>query len=381
MLLLNKKILFIISEDWAFISHRLDLACDAKANGYEVAVLCRPTGERDKILSKGIKVYDWRFSRGSLNPLNELRSIFNIIKCWREYKPDLVQAVALKPVLYSALVAHLTRSTPIICALGGLGFVYSSASIKASILRKGVSIILSSLFLRKKLLLILQNSDDRNLLVEKKIAHVDKVRLIRGAGVDVNVFTPTPDVNKIPVVALPARFLWDKGLGDFVEAARRIRSVHIAARFVLVGMHDPHNPESINSEVIDGWVSDGLVENWGYQKNMEEILSCTSMVCLPSSREGLPKALLEAASCGRAIVTYDVPGCREVVDHEKNGLLVQFKDVDGLTEALKLLILDQSLREAMGARGRLKVLNEFSREIITRQTLAVWEEALANDFI
>lgn len=378
---MKKKLLLIISEDWAFISHRLDLACDAIDNGYEVAVLCRPTGQKDQILSKGIKVFDWDFSRGSLNPFHEVRSIINIIKCWRQYKPDLVHAVALKPVLYSAFVAKINLRTPVVCALGGLGFVYSSSSVKASILRKGISLTLIRLFSRKRLFLILQNRDDRDLLIEKKIINFDKVRLIRGAGVDVSVFTPHADINEIPVVALPARFLWDKGLKEFVEVARRIRFSGISARFVLIGMHDVHNPETINPEVIDAWVSEGVIENWGYIKNMQKALSQTSVICLPSSREGLPKALLEAASCGRAIVTYDVPGCREVVDHEKNGLLVKFKDVDGLTEALKLLLLDKSLREHMGMMGRLKAVNEFSREIITRQTLEVWDEALADKSI
>ncbi len=376
---MKKKLLFIISEDWAFISHRLDLACDAIDNGYEVAILCKSTGQKERISSKGIKVFDWHLSRGSLDPFTELKSIINIINCVSEYKPDLVHAVALKPVLYSTIVGQLNRKTPIICALGGLGFVFSSKSLKASILRKSVSFFLRGLFSRSNIFLILQNRDDRGLLIEKKITRKDKVRLIRGAGVDIEVFAPLPDTNRIPVVALPARFLWDKGLGDFVEAARRIKSEGISARFVLLGMHDQHNPESIKTEIIDAWVSEGIIENWGYQKNMEEILPRTSIVCLPSSREGLPKALLEAASCGRAIVTYDVPGCREVVDHEKNGLLVRFNDVDGLTDALKLLILDGSLREDMGARGRLKAVNEFSREIITRQTLTVWEEALADN--
>jgi glycosyltransferase involved in cell wall biosynthesis len=177
-------------------------------------------------------------------------------------------------------------------------------------------------------------------------------------------------------VILPARLLWDKGIKEFVEAAEIIKSKSINARFILVGSHDSHNPENIQSEVIDKWVNDGLVEYWGFSDDMPKIMREASIVCLPSYREGLPKVLIEAASCAKPIVTTDVPGCKEVVSHGLNGYLVKEREVKDLAIFLEKLILDKDLRHSMGQKGRKIVIDRFAEDLITKKTRKVWEEAL-----
>lgn len=369
-----KRLLFVVTEDWYFVSHRLHLAKAAIISGYRVAVLCRVNSCRNVIESAGIELISWRLERSSIDPLLEFRAMNDVRTALRRFNPDLVHAVALKPAVYTAVMGRLVGTGAFVYALGGLGFVFSSNKPKARLLRPVLLRLFQWMFSQKRTLLILQNPDDRALLLSKKAIDPKKIRLIRGAGVDTDLFGPSPIPPGVPLVILPARLLWDKGIGEFVAVARVLRSRGIVARFALVGASDPHNPESIPEGNVRGWVAEGIVEAWGHRDDMPEVLRQASVVCLPSYREGLPKALIEAASCARPIVTFDVAGCREVVEHGRNGLLVPFGDIDKLSTALATLISDPELRERMGASGRNKVLREFSNERITEETAQVWRE-------
>lgn len=370
------RLLFVVTEDWYFVSHRLDLAKAAKMRGYRVAVLCRVSACQDIIESAGIELMNWRLERGSVNPFLEFRSLIDVRNALRTFNPDLVHAVALKPSVYAAVMGKITGTGASVYALGGLGFIFSSSRPKARLFRTILLRVFRWMFSQKRTLLILQNPDDQTLLISERAIAPEKVRLIRGVGVDTDLFCPRPNPPGPPVVILPARLLWDKGVGEFVAVARALRSKGVVARFVLVGASDPHNPESIHEDNVQGWVAEGIVEAWGHRDDMPEVLRQSSIVCLPSYREGLPKALIEAASCARPIVAFDVAGCREVVEHGKNGLLVPFGDIDKLSTALATLISDPELRGRMGDAGRDKVLREFSKERITEETVQVWREAV-----
>jgi glycosyltransferase involved in cell wall biosynthesis len=224
--------------------------------------------------------------------------------------------------------------------------------------------------------LILQNPDDVRLFVSLGLAREDSIRLIRGSGVDTHRFAPVPEPDGAPLVILPARMLWDKGVGEFVAAARILRQRGVQARFALVGDTDEENPASISQGQLESWARDGVVEWWGRRDDMPEVLRRSALVCLPSYREGLPKALLEAASCGRAIVTSDVPGCREIVHHDHNGLLVPAQNADVLADALARMLEQPEERHRMGRNGRELVLGEFSQESVSQATLAVYHELL-----
>jgi glycosyltransferase involved in cell wall biosynthesis len=372
----GRKALFLVTEDWYFVSHRLYLAKAAIAAGYKVALLTRVAKHRDVIEAAGIEVIEWRIERGSLNPLTEFRAMFEVLVALRSFQPDIVHAVALKPVLYSALMCRLAGVDARVYALGGMGFVFSSTKFMVRLLRPILVLAFRLLLGGKRSRLILQNSDDLKMLLSLRMFDGRRIRLIRGAGVDTSEFCSRSDTQGIPLVVFPARMLWGKGVGEFVSCARSLRAKGIAARFALVGAPDTQNPECVPQPLIEAWVAEGVVEWWGHRDNMPDVMNQAAVVCLPSYREGMPKALLEASSCSRPIVAFDVPGCRELIVDGINGLLVPFKDVQALGAALEKLLGDPGLRRRMGEAGREMVIKEFSQEKVAAETLQAWSEVI-----
>ena len=368
------KLLFLVTEDWYFCSHRLPLARAAKAAGYEVVVATRVSAHAEAIRAEGFKLVPIGLRRSGRNPWRELKAILEIVGIYRRERPDLVHHVALKPVLYGAIAARLAHVPAVVNALAGLGFVFASASRKARLLRPWVVGALRLSVDADGSALIMQNPDDRKMLVEAGIVKAARIRLIRGSGVDIRRFAPSPEPAGTPLVMLPSRLLWDKGVGEFVAAAGLLRERGAEARFALVGDGDPGNPATIPEGRLRAWQAEGAVEWWGRREDMPAVLASSHVVCLPSYREGLPKVLLEAAACGRPLVATDVPGCREIVIDGGNGLLVPPRDAPALAEAIGRLIKEPGLRADMGRRGRELVEAQFSEERVVAQTLAVYRE-------
>ena len=372
-----KRLLFVVTEDWYFVSHRLYMATVAVKAGYKVALLSKTSKYQELIEESGIEVINWSLNRRSRNLISEFKAFREISEVIDRFKPDIVHSVALKPILYTALQLKRKNTYANIYALGGLGFVFSSSKLKAQILRFLLVVILRWVLGGERVRVILQNPDDFNLLLRLKVITNDKTRLIRGVGVDTSLFSPSPKLHDKPIVLLPARILWDKGIADFVAIANRMKSYEVNVRFVLVGDPDPHNPESVSILQLEEWLEKGVVEWWGHKKEMQNIYQQAAIVCLPSYREGLPKSLLEAASCALPIVTYDVPGCREVVIDGINGFLVPLKDENALLNAIKKLLDDASLCNKFGQAGRELVIREFSQQKIASETKQIWEEVLS----
>ena len=370
-----KHILFIVSEDWYFISHRLHLATTAIEKGFSVTLLTNVSKNRSLIEASGVKVIDWRINRSGLNVFLDIKAILRIFHVIRQCNPDIVHSVAIKPVVYSALVSMMSSVKIRIFALGGLGFSFSSNKTLMKLVRPLLIVVLRLLLKGPRTRLILQNQDDIELFLRKKIIIIDKVRLIRGAGVDTQKYCPNKLDNDPALVILPARMLWDKGISEFVTCAKQFKENGINTRFCLIGSPDKYNPESIPLQKLKEWSDEGIVEWWGQQDDMNKVYSQSAIVCFPSYREGLPKSLLEAASCGLPIVAFDVPGCREIIKDGVNGFLVPFKDTDALYSAILKLLNDSNLRDSMGHSGRELVIKEFSKEIIASQTMKVWNEA------
>ncbi len=368
------KLLFLVTEDWAFCSHRLPPARAAIAAGYEVVVATRVNKHGAAILAEGFRLVKIGLHRKGYNPLRELRTIVEIVILYLRERPDVVHHVALKPVLYGSIAARIARCPSVVNALIGLGFIFSSDSFIARILRAFVTLAFRLLLNNGRSVLILQNPDDRKMMVAGNMVAPERVRLIRGSGVDVKRFLSTPEPAGTPVVMLPSRMLWDKGIGEFVEAARLVRTRGVIARFVLVGDSDAENPAAIPDAQLVSWRDSGIIEWWGWCEDMPATLAKANIVCLPSYREGLPKVLLEAAACGRALVATDAPGCREVVLHGDTGLRVPVRDAVSLAAAIQRLLDDSALRAAMGERGRRLVEAEFSESKVAEQTLAVYQE-------
>ncbi|QXP84585.1 glycosyltransferase family 4 protein [Methylococcus sp. ANG] len=370
-------LLFVVTEDWFFCLHRLSLAVAAKRAGFEVSVATRVAEHGQVIESAGLRLIPLRLSRRGRNPLTEARLVADLARLYRRERPDIVHHVAMKPVIYGSLAARLTGRRAVVNALTGLGFLFTSDRLSARLLRPLVETAFRGLLNAPICRTIVENPDDLRQLTDEGVVEPGRIRLIRGSGVDLAKFSPSPEPEGPPLVVLPARMLWDKGIGEFVEAARRLRAEGVQARFALVGQRDAENPSAIAEAQLREWERSGVVEYWGFRSDMPQVLAQCHIVCLPSYREGLPVSLLEAAACTRAIVTTDVPGCREAVRHEENGLLVPRGDPAALAAALSRLIADPALRRAMGARGRTRAEEEFSLDGVVAQTLSLYREMLA----
>lgn len=365
-----RKLLFFVTEDYYFVSHRLALAEAARAAGFDVAVVTRVRNHGSTIRNAGLRLLPFENIRSSLNPFRELMALLRLILLYRRERPDVAHHVAMKPMLYGTLAARLTGVPLVVNAVAGMGWMFTSASGLAHGLRRTVRWVLART-LRTGITLV-QNPDDARLLVELGVPPV-RVRQIAGSGVDLRLFRPAAPSGGTVVVLFPARLLWDKGVAEFVEAARLLQTKGVDARFVLAGEPDALNPASIAAADIAEWVRLGIVEHLGWVADMPALLSCAHIVCLPSYREGLPKSLIEAAAAGLPIVTTDVPGCRSVVTDGDNGLLVPAGDAAALADALERLIANPHLRAAMGGRGRMRAEKEFGLEAVIQQTLALYQ--------
>ncbi len=377
--LVPKRLLFVVTEDWYFVSHRLPIARAALAAGYDVLVATRLAEKADVIAREGFKPIGLkRLRRSSRNPLHELASIVELVNVYRAHRPNIVHHVAMKPVLYGSIAARLTGVAGIVNNVAGLGFVFSSKAVYAQTLRRVIAPLLRFALSQRKALTIVQNRDDARLLVDEIGVAPDKINLVKGSGVDLAQFSQVRRESSPPIVLLASRMIKQKGIEDFVRAAAEIRKNNVAARFVLAGAPDPGNPHSIPEAILRRYHEDGLVEWWGHRDNIHEIIREAAIVCLPTTYgEGIPKTLIEAAAGECPIVTYDVPGCREIVIDGISGKLVQAGDVGQLAEAILQLLVNPEQRRLMGAEGRKLVQAEFSQEIVVTQTLAIYSRLLA----
>ncbi|HET9725952.1 MAG TPA: glycosyltransferase family 4 protein [Gemmatimonadales bacterium] len=372
---MRRRLLYLFNDAPFFLSHRLPVARAAAAAGYEVHVATPPNAAAAAFGQYGLTHHPVALTRRGVNPVGEMMAVSAIVRLYRRLRPDLVEHATIKPVLYGGLVARVLRQPGVVSWMTGLGFVFISEGARVALLRRAVAAGYRTALHRPGSWVIFENPDDRDLFVARGLTDPSRTKLIRGAGVDMTLFHPTAEAPGVPIVVLPARMLRDKGVVEFVEAARALRSAGVVARFVLVGNADPANPAGLPEELLRTWNDEGSVEWWGQREDMADVLRGAHLVCLPSYREGLPKALVEAAASGRAIVATDAPGCREVVRHEWNGLLVPVRDAAALAESIGRLLRDPVERARMGARGRERVEDQFSDRHVIRETLAVYGEA------
>ena len=369
------KIILFANTDWYLYNFRRDLALALAGRGDEV-VLVSPPGEYAARLQKlGFRWISFPLSRRGMNPLRELDTIRKLVRLYRDEKPDLVHHFTVKCVLYGTLAMHLAGIKAAVNSITGLGYIFLPGGPLKRLLRFFVR-IWYRLVLRGTQV-IFENDDDRQAFLRFGFIRPADGHLIPGVGVDTLRFSPAPFPAGQPVVLLASRLLWDKGIGEFVEAARRLRGEGISARFVLAGRTDPGNPASIPDAQIKTWAEAGLVEWWGWSDDMPATLAKATIVCLPSYREGLPTILIEAAACGRPVVTSDVPGCRLTVQEGVSGLLVRERDADSLVDALGKLVADPALCRQMGTAGRSLVEEMFSSEKIVDNIFSVYQRALA----
>jgi glycosyltransferase involved in cell wall biosynthesis len=371
------RVLFVFTEDWAFLSLFLDRAVAAKDSGYEVGVVVHCTQYQQTIKDHGLQVFQHNISRSGTNPFREISSVLQMVRIFRSFKPTILHLAALKPILIGSLASLFFPKSKIVNAPVGMGYIFSSSDRKARLLRPILRLVLRFVLGRKRTLTIIENSDDLQTLVDGKFVKKEQIILIRGTGVKLEDFVPTPEPSGPKVVVLVARMLRDKGVLEFVESARIVKRSHPDVIFWLVGDTDSGNPTALTSYQIETWVAEGLVSWLGYREDVPQLLQQSHIVCLPSYREGFGKVLIEAGAAQRAVVTTNVPGCRESIENGRNGLLVEPRDSVALAKALITLLDNDDMRIAMAAEGRHRVETEFSSEIINTQTLAVYKQVLS----
>lgn len=374
------KLLFVVNIPRFFLSHRLPLAQAARQARFDVQVA---TSDSDpaalqKIAAHGFRCHPIRLRQHGLNPLQELRTLRALRALYRKIQPDLLHHVSIKPVIYGGIAARFSGCDRVVQAMSGLGYVFVDASPKAKLLNLLCQPAFKLALAGENTRTIFQNPDDRQLFVERGLAARHKTLVIRGSGVDEDVFRPRAEsLDELPVVLFAGRLLRQKGIGDFVELARRLRG---KARFRVAGYEESSSPLNVSATQLHGWQAEGLIEWLGAREDMPSVYAESNIVCLPSTYgEGVPKVLIEAAACARASVTTNTPGCREIVRDGVNGLLVPPNDIAALTQAVQHLIDNPAARLKMGAAGRQIVLEGFTLRQVINETLSLYNSLLDSE--
>jgi glycosyltransferase involved in cell wall biosynthesis len=370
-----KKILLISNTDWYLHHFRLPLANTLRDQGFEVVFVSPPGKYAPMIKSLGFRWVGWRLGRRTLTPWSELSSTIELARILRREHPDLIHNHTIKPVIYGSLATRLAGCDKVVNSITGRGFIFVNQATRTRLLKLLVRIMYRIALNHAGFVTIFENETDREYFNKEKIIKSRNTYLIPGMGVDTDYFKPVPEPEGITIILYSGRLLWDKGVGTLVDAAHLLHQ-RTPVRVALVGQPDPGNPTSIPESTIRNWVSVGLVEWWGWREDMNIVYQSSHIVTLPSMGEGIPTSLLEAAACGKPLVASDVPGCRDVVQHNINGILVPAGDPAALAGALYQLVSKPELRGKMGLVGRQFVLQHFTTSIINSQTIAVYQEML-----
>jgi glycosyltransferase involved in cell wall biosynthesis len=368
------RLLYVVSEDWYFLSHRLPMARAARDAGFEVHVATRVKDGAAAIEAERFILHPIPFARGHLSPLASLATILALRRIHRDLAPAVTHHVSLQPSVLG-LIAALGRPGACVNALTGLGYSFTSNSVKARLVKLAIGPALRLLLDRGGIVSLVQNGDDRAALMALGIPK-SRIALIRGSGVDVKRLAPLPEPPGPPTAAFVGRLLDDKGIRTLVDAHRLLRAQGSDARLLIAGTPDPANPASVTPEEAASWNNEPGITWLGHVDDIAGLWARAHLAVLPSRREGLPLSLLEAAACGRAMVATDVPGCREIVIPGENGLLVPVDNATALADAIGQLLRETEQRAQFAAAARRLVIEEFSAETIGRQTVALYRHLL-----
>jgi len=374
-----KRILFVVNVDWFFISHRLPIAIEAIKCGYEVHIATTTTGSVDKLERNGLVVHPLHLHRSRSGLGVILSEFWEMLSVIRTVVPDIVHLVTIKPVLFGGVAARLVGVPAVVSAVSGLGFVFLSNGWGALLRRQVISLFYRLAFGHSNQKMIFQNIDDQDQLSKLVGLSENKEVLIHGSGVDLSAYSVRPmRSDGLPIVLLAARLLVDKGVREFVRAVEFVNGSTPRARFVLVGEPDPLNPATIQQQELDQWKLNGIVELWGYRDDMNTVFSSATVVVLPSYREGFPKVLIEAAACGRAVITTDVPGCRDAIEDGVTGLLVPVRDAEMLANKISFLLDNPECCEKMGKAGRKRAEEMFDVKQVVAKHMHIYEDLLCH---
>jgi len=372
----SAKILLVANTGWNLYNFRLPLARFLRLQGVEVVLVSPKDAYVEKLQSEGFRWIELRLSRYSINPLVELWAIGHLIGIYFHEKPFAVHHFTVKCVLYGTVAAMFTGTRAVINAITGLGYIFNSTDRKAQILKPMIIFLFRQVLTEARVRVVFQNQDDLKVFANLKLIVPHRAVLIRSSGIDVKRFSPSSsntNTSATPVILLASRLITEKGVLEYVEAARILKNRGVCAKFWIVGAPDPGNSSSISQNTLDHWRKEEIVDLLGHVEQIEKLIAPSTVVVLPSHGEGVPRILLEAAAMGKPLVATDVPGCRDVIEHGKNGFLVPVKDAAQLANAIEVLLENPELCQTMGTVGRKKVLREFDVQEVIRKTVEVYE--------
>lgn len=382
------RLCFVINHAAFFVSHRLPLAIQAINEGYRVSLITGKAGSEsmeqaacEKLSVLPVLHYRVDFKSAGVNPIKEGLGLLQMFLRLKKIRPDIVHCASPKGVLYGGIAARIAGVPNIVLAVSGMGYAFTNTA-GFNFGRRFIGLIYRFLakfaFGHKNLHVIVQNCDDLHTLLSSGWVSKDSITLIPGSGVNLAEFPETPLTERDDTVLFPARVLYDKGVREFIEAARIVRRELPEWRFVIAGAADYENPSAAPKGLVERWVSEGVIEWLGHVDNMPEHYMRAKIVCLPSYREGMPKALLEAAAAGCAVVTTDVTGCREAIEDGVTGDLVPVRDADSLARTLIALMKDEERRKNYAAQGRRRAVERFSLDSVVNVTLNIYQDLRNN---
>ena len=370
---MQQKILYIANVDFFLVSHRLNLAIEARNKGYEVHIACEFTDKYNFLKKRGFILHELSYKRSSKFPsiFKEIKSFFEILFLLKKISPNLVHVISLKPIIYVGIITKFFPKIKLIISITGLGYVFNNTRKKIFFLKKILIIFFKLIFRNKNVVTIFQNSNNKSILESHGVEFCGKTKLIKGAGVDLDKFKYVKEPTEEFRVIMISRLLVDKGVREFSAASKILYEKNIKVKMIIVGGID-NNPTSIKKEEVFAWEENNNLEWWGYKKNIPKIISMANLICLPSYHEGFPKVLMEAAAGSRAVIRTDVPGCRDAIVPNKTGILIELKNSEQIASAIEDLKNNHTKRKQMGLEARKHAEKYFNIDRITKEHMEIY---------
>ena len=368
------KLLYFVSEDEYFLSHKIFQAKDALKNKFDVMVICNFTKYENRIRAEGFKTQNISLDRKSVNPFNNLKCLVKLLKIIRNFKPNIIQCFALKPILLTSMACFFNKKIKILCCVVGVGFLVINRNFFSNIVR-GVYFFLLKAFTLKNISYVFQNLDDLKLFKKKGVIRNKNSKIIKGSGVDINFFKKSKN-KKIYDLIFHSRILKDKGIHELIDALKKLQKKKIFLKTLVLGNPDQKNFSSVSLKKLHKWNDSNIIIWKPRVENVLPYLQKSKIAILPSYREGLPRGLLEAASCELPIISTNVPGCKEICIDKFNGFLVKPKDSVSLAKAIEKLVFNQKLMNRFGKNSRNHIIKNFANELVVKEFRKVYKSLL-----
>ncbi|MDG2286134.1 MAG: glycosyltransferase family 4 protein [Alphaproteobacteria bacterium] len=377
---MNYKILLTANTSWYLYNFRLPLLRALRDRGYEVELVAPHDDHTALLQSQGFTVHSWLLDRSSVNPLNEVYALVDLIRIYRRERPDLVHHFTIKACLYGTIAAKAARVYRVVNAVTGLGHVFLGTKKRSRLLRSAIKPVYKAAFKARRATVVFQNADDQEKLIQMGITEGERAHLIRGSGVDIDLFKPNEDScghfqNPLRLL-FPSRLIREKGTTELLQACRQLWDYGIELELLVAGALDSGNRSSLTIADLKELQNNPRIRCLGHVEDMHALYAASDIVVLPSWREGLSRALIEAAAMERPIITTDVPGCRDVVDHGVTGLLVAVRDGRSIELAIRLMLEHPDLARSFGKAARKKVVSEFQVSLVNDSTLLQYQRLL-----